>query len=52
MHKEECYEFEYWLELLKETGYISNENYLSLQNDCGTIRRLLIASINTAKENR
>lgn len=50
--QKECCESEYWLELLKETGYISNENYKSLQNDCGTIRRLLIASINTAKEKK
>lgn len=47
----ECYESEYWLELLYRTGYISDEQYRPLQNTCGTIRRMLISSINTAKDN-
>ena len=48
----ECYETEYWLELLHETGYIHDEQYKPLQNDCGAIRRMLIASINTTKNNK
>ena len=47
----ECYESEYWLELLNRTGYIPTEQYKPLLNDCGSIRRMLIASINTVKEN-
>ena len=45
----ECHETEYWLELLYETGYIPAEQFKPLQNDCGAIRRMLIASINTTK---
>ena len=45
----ESYETEYWLELLFETGYITNDQYKSLQNTCGSIRRMLISSINTVK---
>lgn len=45
----ECYESEYWLELLNRTGYIPDAQYKPLQNACGAIRRMLIASINTVK---
>ena len=45
----EAAETEYWLELLYETGYIQEDHYKSLHNTCGTIRRMLIASLNTAK---
>lgn len=47
----ECYESEYWLELLECTGYISNEHYKKLQSNCGSIRQMLISSINTTKSN-
>ncbi len=47
----ECYESEYWLELLYRSGYLTEAEYKSLQNDCGAIRRMLISSINTAKQN-
>lgn len=46
----ECYESEYWLELLNKTNYISNEEYKTIINNCGQIRRMLISSINTVKE--
>ncbi len=49
--QKECYETEYWLELLFETGYISETVYVPIQNQCGQIRRILIASLNTAKNN-
>lgn len=45
----ECFETEYWLELLNRSEYISNTNYKVLQNTCGTIRRMLISSINTTQ---
>ena len=46
----ECYETEYWLELLYRTGALSDEQYKTVNNKCGTIRRKLIASIATAKK--
>ena len=46
----EVYETEYWLELLFETGYISEETYKPIQNNCGSIRRMLISTIKTTKE--
>ncbi len=48
----ECYETEYWLELFVKSEFISRDEAKTLYNNCGTIRRLLIASINTAKENK
>lgn len=47
----ECFETEYWLELLNRSEYISNTDYKMLQNTCGTIRRMLISSINTIQGN-
>ena len=47
--QKECYETEYWLELLFETDCIEDAVYKSIQNDCGAIRRMLIASLNTIK---
>ena len=47
----ECYETEYWIELFVKTNILSEEQYKSLKNSCGKIRKLLIASINTAKGN-
>ena len=49
--QKECYETEYWLELFSKTDIITEQTYKSLKNDCGKIRKLLISSINTAKEN-
>ena len=45
----ECYETEYWLELLFETGYIHDSQYKMLISSCGAIRRMLISSVNTVK---
>ncbi len=47
--QKECYETEYWLELLFETNCIAESDYKTLQNDCGAIRRMLIASLKTIK---
>ena len=48
----ECYETEYWLSLFRETNIISQEMYHGLFMQCSKIRKLLIASITTAKGGR
>ncbi len=47
----ECYETEYWLELFVKSDILDRELVVELYNQCGAIRRMLIASINTAKGN-
>ena len=47
----ECYEAESWIELFVKSNLIDKEIEKELYSQCGTIRRILIASINTAKEN-
>ena len=47
----ECYEAEYWLELFVKSEILHKDTAKDLYNQCGTIRRMLIASINTAKGN-
>lgn len=47
----ESSETEYWLELLFRKNKITEAQYKSLKNQCGSIRRRLIASVTTAKEN-
>ncbi len=42
----ECSESEYWLELLIEGGYYEDRTIL---NQCIEIKKMLIASLNTAK---
>ena len=48
----ECYETQYWLEILFKINSIDNATYTQLNDKCGTIRRKLIASITTAKNNK
>lgn len=48
----ECYETEYWLELLERSTLAPTEAVSPLRHACGSLRRMLIASINTAKSNR
>ena len=48
----ETAETEYWIKLLYMSGYIDEKMSESLLNDCLEIKRILIASINTAKENK
>ena len=48
----ECYETEYWLELFVKSDILNRETVAELYNQCGTVRRILIASINAAKGNQ
>ena len=48
----ECLETEYWLELLFKKGKLSNEKFTLFRNNCGSIRKRLICSITTAKNNQ
>lgn len=47
----ESYETEYWLTLLAKAGLIEQDQAQLLTGRCGTIRRILIASVTTAKSN-
>ncbi len=47
----ECYETEYWIEIAVKSGIVSEDAAKNILHDCGAIRRMLIASINTAKRN-
>ena len=47
----ECYETEYWLEVFVKSEIIDRDTAKDVYNQCGTIRRMLIASINTTKDN-
>ncbi len=46
----ECYETEYWIELFVKSDILDRETAKELYNQCGTMRKLLISSINTAKK--
>jgi len=47
----EANETMYWIDLLKETGYINSSMYNSLISDCKDILKLLIATVKTTKSN-
>ena len=47
----EASETSYWLKLMFETGRITETDYKNTEKLCGNIRRILIASCRTAKEN-
>lgn len=46
----EANETEYWLDLLKETDYIGEKEYISFQADLKEILELLISIIKTSKQ--
>lgn len=48
----ECFETEYWLELLFDTNYIEKEEYDNFASECGRLRKMLISSCTTMKTNK
>jgi four helix bundle protein len=49
--QKEASETNYWLRLLKDSGYIEEKLADSFLQDCEEMQRLLTASIKTAKKN-
>lgn len=47
----EANETSYWLNLLKDTGYINETQFKSLAEPCIELIRILVASIKTTKSN-
>ncbi len=47
----ECYETEYWLELFVKSGLLERDSVRDIYFQCGSIRKMLISSVNTAKQN-
>lgn len=47
----EAGETEYWLELLAETKYITQEQFKSINRDCTELIKILVSIIKTAKRN-
>ncbi|WP_162126366.1 four helix bundle protein [Flavobacterium phycosphaerae] len=49
--QKECDETLYWLELLKETSYISDEEFNSIYPQCEEVLRIIRSIIITSKKN-
>ena len=46
----EANETGYWLSILKDTNYIDDATFQSMQNDCNELMRMLISSVKTSKQ--
>ena len=40
-----------WLNLLRDTGYLTDKEFESMSNDCSELMALLVSSIKTVKKN-
>ena len=47
----ECNETLYWLNILKDTEYLKEQEFESISSDCQELLALLISSIKTSKQN-
>ena len=45
----ECAETEYWIRLLEKSEYIEKEYAIELLNSCLSIKKMLVATLNTVK---
>ena len=48
----ECYETEYWVDLMEAVGCVTMDCKSQLLQESGVIRRMLVKSINTVKEGK
>ena len=48
----EASESEFWIEILRDTGYITPQQSESMLCDCQEVLKLLMSIIKTAKENQ
>ena len=48
----EAYETEYWLDILHETGYLTDDEFKSIYYDCRELSRLLTAIVKTSKNKK
>ena len=48
----EANETDYWLSLLFDTGYLKQDEFLSLQKDCKELIALLVSTVKTVKNSR
>jgi four helix bundle protein len=45
----EANETEYWLSLLKDTNFISENQFMNLQSDCKQLIAMLVSTVKTSK---
>lgn len=45
----EANETEYWLSLLKDTGFINENQFVNLHSDCKELIAMLVSTVKTAK---
>lgn len=48
----EASETDYWLEIFTETGYLTKDEYTSIDSDCIEIIKILTAILNTSKKDK
>ena len=48
----EANETDYWLHLLKDTDYISNDQFKSVQPDCNELIALLVSTVKSSKQGK